>query len=198
MTKFLCSFIQFYCHIYPGPFVDIFISIQFSHSVMSDSLQLHELQNARPPCPSPIPRVHSNSVSIESVIPSSHLILCHPLLLLPPIPPSIRSFDIFRLNWITGIETVWSEKLKMFIIWHLIEKVGWFLGNIHFLIVLQSFLTKIKLPIIRSGIWFCCLSDSFFCGACLWPKMHLANYCNLEKFYTVSKNKTGSWLWLRS
>ena len=31
--------------------------------------------------------------SIESVIPSSHLILCHPLLLLPPIPPSIRVFS---------------------------------------------------------------------------------------------------------
>ena len=31
--------------------------------------------------------------SIESVMPSSHLILCHPLLLLPPIPPSIRSFS---------------------------------------------------------------------------------------------------------
>ena len=32
-------------------------------------------------------------VSIESVIPSSHLILCRPLLLLPPIPPSIRVFS---------------------------------------------------------------------------------------------------------
>ena len=31
--------------------------------------------------------------SIESVMPSSHLILCHPLLLLPPIPPSIRVFS---------------------------------------------------------------------------------------------------------
>ena len=31
--------------------------------------------------------------SIESVMPSSHLILCHPLLLLPPIPPSIRIFS---------------------------------------------------------------------------------------------------------
>ena len=30
---------------------------------------------------------------IESVMPSSHLILCHPLLLLPPIPPSIRDFS---------------------------------------------------------------------------------------------------------
>ena len=32
-------------------------------------------------------------MSIESVMPSSHLILCHPLLLLPPIPPSIRFFS---------------------------------------------------------------------------------------------------------
>ena len=32
-------------------------------------------------------------VSIESVMPSSHLLLCHPLLLLPPIPPSIRVFS---------------------------------------------------------------------------------------------------------
>ena len=33
---------------------------QFSHSVVSGSLQLHELQHARPPCPSPTPRVHPN------------------------------------------------------------------------------------------------------------------------------------------
>ena len=37
-------------------------SAQFSHSVMSDSLWLHELQHARPPCPSPTPGVHPNSV----------------------------------------------------------------------------------------------------------------------------------------
>ena len=35
--------------------------------------------------------------SIESVIPSSHLILCHPLLLLAPIPPSIRVFPMSQL-----------------------------------------------------------------------------------------------------
>ena len=35
-------------------------SVQFSHSVMSDSLRPHELQHARPPCPSPTPRVYSN------------------------------------------------------------------------------------------------------------------------------------------
>ena len=59
---------------------------------MSDSLQPHESQHASPPCPSPTPGVHSNT-SIESVMPSSHLILCCPLLLLPQIPPSIRVFS---------------------------------------------------------------------------------------------------------
>jgi len=36
-------------------------SVQFSRSVMSNSLRPHELQHARPPCPSPTPGVHSNS-----------------------------------------------------------------------------------------------------------------------------------------
>ena len=36
-------------------------SVQFSRSVVSDSLQPHELQHARPPCPSPTPGVHPDS-----------------------------------------------------------------------------------------------------------------------------------------
>ena len=59
---------------------------------MSNCLRPHELQHARPPCPSPSPS-SLRLTSIESVMPSSHLILCHPLLLLPPIPPSIRVFS---------------------------------------------------------------------------------------------------------
>ena len=65
-------------------------SVQFSRSVVSDSLRPHESQHARHPCPSPTLGVHS---STESVMPSSHLILCCPLLLLPPIPPSLRVFS---------------------------------------------------------------------------------------------------------
>ena len=75
-------------------------SVQFSRSVVSDPLRPHESQHARPPCPSPSPRVHSNS--IELVMPSSYLILCHPLLLLPSIPPSIRVFSnesTLRMRW---------------------------------------------------------------------------------------------------
>ena len=70
---------------------------------MSDSLRPHESQHARPPCPSPTPGVHSDSrPSIESVMPSSHLILCRPLILLPTIPPSIRVFSnesTLRMRW---------------------------------------------------------------------------------------------------
>ena len=70
-----------------------FYSVQFSCSVMSDSLWPHELQHARPPCLSPTPGVHWNSCPSSRWWHSSHLILCHPLLLLPPIPPSIRVFS---------------------------------------------------------------------------------------------------------
>ena len=64
-------------------------SIQFSHSVISDSLRPHESQHARLPCPSPTSRVYANSRASSQ--------WCHPvfsssvpLLLLAPIPPSFR------------------------------------------------------------------------------------------------------------
>ena len=66
-------------------------SVQFSHSVVSNSLRPHESQNARPPCPSPSPGVHSDSR------PSSHW--CHlaisvvPFSSCPSIPSSIRVFS---------------------------------------------------------------------------------------------------------
>ena len=45
-------------------------SVQFSHSFVSDSLQPHGLQQARPPCPSPTPGVYSNSCPLSQ--------WCHP------------------------------------------------------------------------------------------------------------------------
>ena len=54
------------------------VSVQFSCSVVSDSLQPHELQHARPPCPSATPGVHSNSR------PSSRW--CHPTISSSVIP----------------------------------------------------------------------------------------------------------------
>ena len=72
-------------------------SVQFSCSVMSDSLRPHELQHARPPCPSPAPGVHSNSC------PSSQW--CHPAISTSVVPfsscpqslPASESFPMSQL-----------------------------------------------------------------------------------------------------
>ena len=77
------------------------ISVQFSCSVVSDSLQSHGLQHTRLLCPSPTPGA-CLCLSIKSVMPSNHLILCHPLLLLPSIFPSIRVFSdesVLCIRW---------------------------------------------------------------------------------------------------
>ena len=63
----------------------IYYSVQFSRSVMSDSLQLHESQHARPPCPSPTPRVHSNSCPSHPLSPSS-----------PPAPNPSQHQSLFQ------------------------------------------------------------------------------------------------------
>ena len=68
-------------------------SVQFSPSVVSDSLQPHELQHTRPPWSITNSQSSLKFMSIESMMPSSHLILCRPLLLLPPISPSITFFS---------------------------------------------------------------------------------------------------------
>ena len=68
---------------------------------MSDSLRPHGLQHARPPCPSPTPSLLT-LMSIESVMPSNHLILCRPLLLPPSIFSSIRIFSnesVLLMRW---------------------------------------------------------------------------------------------------
>ena len=71
-------------------------SVQFSGSVVSDSLQPHEPQHARPPCPSLIPGVYPNSCPLSWWC---HLTIssCRPLFLLPSIFPSIGSFPRSQL-----------------------------------------------------------------------------------------------------
>ena len=72
-------------------------SVQFSRSVMSNSLRPHESQHARPPCPSPTPRVHSHSC------PSSQW--CHPAISSSVVPfsfspqslPASGSFPVSQL-----------------------------------------------------------------------------------------------------
>ena len=71
---------------------------------MSKSLQPRGLQHTRLPCPSLSPTVCSDSCPLSQwwVMPSNHLILCHPLLLLPSIFPSIRVFfheSALHIRW---------------------------------------------------------------------------------------------------
>ena len=70
----------------------IFSSVQFSCSVMADSLQPHELQHARPPCPSPTPGVYQAHVHwvSDAIQPSHPLSSPSPP---APVPPSIRVFS---------------------------------------------------------------------------------------------------------
>ena len=74
-----------------------FTSVQFSHSVVSDSLWPHESQHARPPCPSPTPRVHSDSCPLSR--------WCHPAISSSIVPfsscpqslPASESFPMSQL-----------------------------------------------------------------------------------------------------
>ena len=77
----------------------LFSSVQFSCSVVSDSLRPHESQHTRPPCPSPTPGVYSNSC------PSSRR--CHPAIspfVIPfsPCPQSLPASGYFPMSQLFG------------------------------------------------------------------------------------------------
>ena len=71
-----------------------FSSVQFSCSVMSDSLRPHESQQTRPPCPSPTPGVHPNPcpLSCEAIQPS------HPVIPFSSCPQSFPASGSFQMN----------------------------------------------------------------------------------------------------
>ena len=80
-------------------------SVQFSHSVVSDSLRPHGLQHARLPCPSPTPRVYSNSCPLSQ--------WCHPTISSSVIPfsscpQSFLASESFPVSWLftSGGQTI--------------------------------------------------------------------------------------------
>ena len=108
----------------------IFISsAQFSRSVMSDSLRPHELQHARPPCPSPTPGVHPNSCSSSQ--------WCHPAISSSVVPlsscsqslPVSESFPMSQLfTWggqSTGVSALASVLPENIQDWSPSEWTGW-------------------------------------------------------------------------
>ena len=76
--------------------------VQFSHSVMSSSLWLLGLQHSRPPCPSPTPRVHSNSSPLSR--------WCHPTISSSVFPPSPPAFNLTKhqslFKWVSSSQQV--------------------------------------------------------------------------------------------
>ena len=79
-----------------------FSSIQFSRSIVSDTLWPPWIAAGQASLSITFSRSSLKLTSIRSVMPSSHLILCRPLLLLPPLPPSIRVFSsesTLRMRW---------------------------------------------------------------------------------------------------
>ena len=107
----------------------LFSSVQFSHSVMSDSLWPHELQHARPPYPSQTPRVYSDSS------PSSQW--CHPAISSSVIPfsscpqslPTSGSFPMSQLfacgGQSTGVSALAPFLPKKSQDWFPLEWTGW-------------------------------------------------------------------------
>ena len=106
-----------------------FSSVRFSRSVVSDSLQPHELQHTRPPCPSPTPGVHSDSrpssqwchsAISSSVVPSSSC---------PQSLPASESFPMSQLfTWggqSTGVSALASFLPKNTQDWSPLEWTGW-------------------------------------------------------------------------
>ena len=106
-----------------------FSSVQFSRSVVSDSLRPHESQHARPPCPSPSPGVHSNSFPLSR--------WCHPAISSSVIPfsscpqslPASESFLMSQLfTWggqSTGVSALASFLPKKSQGWSPSEWTGW-------------------------------------------------------------------------
>ena len=88
-------------------------SVQFSHSVMSYSLQPHGLQSRQAFLSITSSRSLLKPMSIELVMPSNHLILCHPFLLPLSIFPNIRVFSnesALHMRW----PKYWSFSISPF------------------------------------------------------------------------------------
>ena len=103
-------------------------SVQFSCSVVSDSLQPHGLQHTRPPCPSPAPRVYPNSCPLSQ--------WCHPAISSSVVPssclqsfPASGSFQMNQLFTLGGQSTGVSASISVLPMnnqdWFPLEWTGW-------------------------------------------------------------------------
>ena len=135
---------------------------------MSDSLQPHGLQHARLPCPSLIFWSLLKLMSIESVMASSHLILCHPLL-----PSIFTASGSFPVSWLftSGGQSIGISASASVL---LVNIQDWFPLALTGLIFLLS--KGLSGVFSRSTVW----KHQFFTQSFLWPNFHICPWL-LEK-----------------
>ena len=133
-------------------------SDQISRSVVSDSLQPHESQHARPPCPSPTPRVHSDSCPSSQWCHSAISSSVVPFSSCPQSLPASKSFPMSQLfAWVgqsTGVSALASFLPKKSQGWSPSEWIGWISLQSKRLSRLFSNTTVQKKPILRRSAFF--------------------------------------------
>ena len=145
-----------------------FYSVQLSRSVVSDSLLPHELQHARPPCPSPTPRAYSNSCPMSwwchptissSVIPFSSRLQCF---------PASGSFPMSRL-FESGGQSIGTSASASVLPMNI---QGWFpLGLTGLIFLLSKWLSRV---FSSTTVW----RHQFFSSQpSLWSNSHIRTCC---------------------
>ena len=110
-------------------FLVIFSSLQFSSSVVSDSLRPHESQHTRPPCPSPTPGVHPDSCPLS---PWCHPAISSSVVPFSSCPQSLPASECFPMSQLfawggqsTGVSALASFSPKNTQGWSPSEWTGW-------------------------------------------------------------------------
>ena len=107
----------------------LFSSVQFSHSVVSDSLRLHGLQHARPPCPSPTPGLYPNSCPLSQWCHSAISSTVVPFSSCPQSFPASGSFQTSQL-FVSGGQSIGVSALALVLSmntqdWSPLRWTGW-------------------------------------------------------------------------
>ena len=132
----------------------IFSSVQFSRSVMSDSLQPHESLHARPPCPSPTPGVHSNSHPLSQ--------WCHPTISSSVVPissclqpfPASESFQMSQV-FPSGGQSVGGSALTSILPMNIQDWISFRMNRLNLLAVQETLKNLLQQHSSKASILQC-------------------------------------------
>ena len=157
-------------------------SVQFSHSIVFDSLRPHGLQHARPPCLSPTPGVYSNSgPSSQWCHPT--ISTCRPLLLLPSIFPSIRVFSSESVRCIRWPK-YWSFSFNISPSNECSGLISFRIDKLDLLAVQRTLKSRLQHHSSKALILQC---SAFFTGQLSYPYMNTGKTIALTRWTFVGK-----------